>query len=168
MLLCFLIFLWVLFSVFPPLKNWQRMFLIYCLAFFNILHSCWRQYCLNLSQYWYQNIKSCCQVSWHSNLLRRTRDKGLSLPLIASLTMWSCQESGPASEGRTCLASSVMEVAVCWCWDPTDLFLDNVFQKHHLIKWDHSSFKFICLAQMFCLLYERKALPVDKMKDSIA
>lgn len=94
------------FQFFPPLKNWQRMFLIYCLAFFNILHSCWRQYCLNLSQYWYQNIKSCCQVSWHSNLLRRTRDKDLSLRLIASLSMWSCQESGPASEGRTCLASS--------------------------------------------------------------
>lgn len=70
---------WVFFfQFFPLLKTDAECFLL-TVAFFNMLHSCWRQYCLNPSQYCYQNIKSYCQVSWYSNLLTRTRYKGVSL-----------------------------------------------------------------------------------------
>lgn len=158
---------WFFFQFFPLLKTDEECFL-FTVAFFNMLHSCWRQYCLNPSQYCYQNIKSHCQVSWYSNPLTRTRYKDASfLSLITSSSMWSCQESGSIWEGRTCLASSYDGGCSIWCWDPTDVFLDMLFfQKHHFIYptllLGHSSFKFIWLTHLFSLLYQRKALLIEK------
>ena len=150
------------FSVFHSLKNWCRMFLIYCLAFFNILHSCWRQCCLTPSQYWYQNIKSYCQVSWYSNLLTRTRYKGLSFSL--SLLPHHCDlvrsQDLPGRAGPVWY-HPMMEAVACWCWDPTDVFVDMLFfQKYHFIYllscWDHSSFTFVWHK---CSVYYRKGKP---------